>query len=85
MRIVIHVDCDNYFASVEEKFNPALRRIPFAVCGDPEMRHSIVMAKNILAKKAGVLTGISYRQAKEICPKLGYVKVFLSTKKCSEY
>jgi DNA polymerase-4 len=31
------------------------------------------MAKNSLAKKAGVPTGISYRQAKQICPNLGYV------------
>ena len=73
MRLVIHCDCDNYFASVEEKFNPALKNIPFAVCGNPEMRHSIVMAKNSLAKKAGVPTGISFRQAKKICPDLEYV------------
>ncbi|MCL1883314.1 MAG: DNA polymerase IV [Defluviitaleaceae bacterium] len=72
-RIVLHVDNDNYFASVEEKFDPQLKKIPFAICGDPEMRHSVVMAKNTLAKKAGVITGISYRQAKQICPELGYV------------
>jgi DNA polymerase-4 len=65
---------NNYFATVEEKYNPSLARGPFAVCGDPEMRHSIVMAKNSLAKSAGVVTGISYFQAKTICPDLGYVK-----------
>jgi len=65
---------NNYFATVEEKDNPALRNVPFAVCGDPEMRHNIVMSKNSLAKKAGVITGLSYRQAKEICPGLGFVK-----------
>jgi DNA polymerase-4 len=65
---------NNYFATVEEKHNPALAKTPFAVCGDPEMRHSIVMAKNALAKSAGIITGISYFQAKTICPDLGYVK-----------
>ena len=65
---------DNYFAAVEEKYNPALRDVPFAVCGNPEMRHSIVMAKNSVAKKAGVVAGISYFQAKQICPDLEYVK-----------
>jgi DNA polymerase-4 len=70
----IHCDNDNYFASVEEKFNPSLKNIPFAVCGDPEMRHSVVMSKNSLAKRAGVPTGISFRQAKQICPNLAYVK-----------
>ncbi len=73
-RVILHCDMNNYFASVEEKANPSLRKVPFAVCGDPEMRHSIVMAKNSLAKKAGVITGINYYQAKQICPGLGYVK-----------
>lgn len=73
-RVILHCDMNNYFATVEEKFDSKLRNIPFAVCGDPEMRHSIVMSKNNLAKKAGVLTGISYHQAKEICPELGIVK-----------
>lgn len=73
-RVILHCDMNNYFASVEEKFDPALRKVPFAVCGDPEMRHHIVMAKNSLAKKAGVMTGLSYHQAKEICPDLGFIK-----------
>ncbi len=73
-RIILHCDMNNYFATVEEKANATLREIPFAVCGDPEMRHSIVMSKNNLAKKAGVITGISYYQAKQICPELVYIK-----------
>lgn len=73
-RVILHCDMNNYFATVEEKYNPALRKVPFAVCGDPEMRHNIVMAKNSLAKRAGVITGLSYTQAKEICPELGFVK-----------
>ena len=73
-RVVLHVDMDNYFAAVEEKYNPALRNIPFAVCGDPAMRHSITMSKNSLAKSAGVRTGIRFAQARQICPQLGYVK-----------
>lgn len=73
-RAVLHVDMDNYFAAVEEKHNPSLRNTPFAVCGDPAMRHSIVMSKNALAKAAGVKTAISYSQARQICPNLWYVK-----------
>ena len=65
---------NNYFAAVEEKYDPALKKIPFAVCGNPEMRHSIVMSKNGLAKDAGVITGLSYAQAKKVCPGLGYVR-----------
>lgn len=83
--IILHCDMNNYFASVEEKYEPRLKRIPFAVCGDPEMRHSIVMAKNELAKSMGVITGMSYSQAKQICPDLrcvnaDYPKYLLETK-----
>lgn len=73
-RVILHCDMNNYFATVEEKYNPSLRNIPFAVCGDPEMRHSIVMSKNNHAKNAGVITGLSFRQAKEICPELVYIR-----------
>jgi len=73
-RVILHCDMNNFFATVEEKYDPSLRKVPFAVCGDPEMRHSIVLAKNSLAKRAGVITGLSYRQAKEICPGLCYVR-----------
>lgn len=73
-RVVLHCDMDNYYASVEEKFNSSLKNVPFAVCGDPEMRHSIVMSKNALAKRVGVKTGLSYAQAKQICPDLKYIK-----------
>lgn len=73
-RVILHCDMNNFFATVEEKYDPALRRVPFAVCGDPEMRHNIVMAKNSLAKRAGIITGLSYHQATEICPGLGFVK-----------
>jgi len=71
---VLHVDMDNYFAAVEEKYNPELRDAPFAVCGDPAMRHSIVMSKNAPAKRFGIKTGVSYAQARQLCPDLRYVK-----------
>jgi len=77
-RVIIHCDADNFYASVEEKHNPALRGVPFAVCGDREMRHSIVMTRNGLAKKAGVPSGISFAQARRICPELLYVTADIS-------
>ena len=73
-RVILHCDMDRYFATVEEKYNPKLKNVQFAVCGDPEMRHSIVMSKNQLAEKAGVPTGVSFRQAQQICPNLQYIR-----------
>ena len=61
---------NNFFASVECRLNPALCGHPIAVCGDPERRHGIVLAKNYEAKRYGVKTGEALWQAKEKCPGL---------------
>lgn len=69
-RIVLHADLNNFFASVECLDHPSYRGHPVAVCGDPEKRHGIVLAKNELAKKYGVTTGEAIFQAKKKCPSL---------------
>ena len=69
-RVILHCDCNSFFASVETLANPALARVPMAVTGDPENRHGIVLAKNELAKAAGVETAETIFKAKEKCPDL---------------
>ena len=54
-RTILHSDLNNFYASVELRDHPELRGRPLAVCGDPEARHGIVLAKDQLAKKAGVI------------------------------
>ena len=49
-RIILHADCNSYFASVESIDHPEWKLVPMAVCGDPELRHGIILAKNELAK-----------------------------------
>ena len=68
--VVLLVDMNNYYASVESLHNPNLRRVPMAVIGDPAMRHGIILAKNDLAKKSGVMTAESIYAAKQKCPNL---------------
>ena len=53
-RTILHCDCNSYFASVECIDHPELREVPMAVCGDPESRHGIILAKNQKAKKANL-------------------------------
>ena len=55
-RTILHCDMNGFYASVELLERPDLRDVPMAVCGDPESRHGIILAKNELAKKAGVVT-----------------------------
>ncbi len=72
-RVILHCDCNCFFASVEATLDPILNTRAFAVCGDPELRHGIVLAKNEAAKKAGVKTGEAIWQAKQKCPRLQIV------------
>lgn len=72
-RVILHVDMNNFYASVETLYDPSLKDIPMAVGGDKESRHGIVLAKNMLAKKAGVQTGEALWQAKQKCPNLEFV------------
>jgi DNA polymerase-4 len=69
-RIIFLCDCDAFFASVEELFHPELKKAPMAVCGNPENRHGIILAKNQLAKGFGVKTAETIGEAKRKCPEL---------------
>lgn len=72
-RTILHCDCNSYFASVECISRPELKLVPMAVCGDPDSRHGIILAKNDLAKRYGVQTAETIWQAKRKCPQLTLV------------
>ncbi|MCI8631384.1 MAG: DNA polymerase IV [Firmicutes bacterium] len=69
-RVILHCDMNGFFASVELLSHPELKNVPMAVCGSPDNRHGIILAKNELAKKAGVVTAETLWQAKRKCPGL---------------
>ena len=69
-RIILHSDADGFYAAVECLHNPKIRSLPVAVCGDKELRHGIVLAKNAIAKKYGIKTGDVIHEAMEKCPSL---------------
>ena len=68
--VILHCDCNGFYASVEQLKHPELKAVPMAVCGDPESRHGIILAKNELAKGFGVKTAETIREAKQKCPDL---------------
>ena len=70
MRTILHRDLNNFYASVECVYRPEWKNVPLAVCGDPEARHGIVLAKNEKAKRMGVKTGEAIWQARQKCPDL---------------
>ena len=74
MRTILHCDCNGFYASVECVLNPALKNVPMAVGGDPEARKGIILAKNEVAKKYGIVTAETIWSAKKKCPDLVVVR-----------
>lgn len=72
-RVILHSDMNNCYASIELLYRPELRGKPVAVGGDPEARHGIVLAKDQIAKKAGVKTGMALWQARQVCLDIVFV------------
>ena len=74
MRVILHVDLNNFYASVEMKLNPSLVGKFIGVCGNVENRHGIILAKSENAKKMGVKTGMTILEAKRLCPEIVLVE-----------
>lgn len=73
-KVILHCDMNGFYASVELLSRPDLADKPMAVCGDPDSRHGIILAKNEIAKKFGIVTAETIWQAKKKCPDLQLVR-----------
>ncbi|NCB62752.1 MAG: DNA polymerase IV [Clostridia bacterium] len=69
-RTILHCDLNGFYASVELLDHPELQNKPVAVCGDPDQRHGIILAKNEAAKKFQIKTAETIWQARQKCPGL---------------
>lgn len=69
-RVILHSDINACYANIELLHRPELRGNPVAVGGDVEARHGIILAKDEIAKRFGVKTGMALWQARDVCPKL---------------
>lgn len=69
-RAILHCDINCCYAQIECQEHPELRSVPLVVGGDEEARHGIVLARNLLAKAAGVKTADTLAEARRKCPGL---------------
>jgi len=70
-RVILHSDVNGFYTAVECLYNPKIRHLPVAVCGDIKLRHGVVIAANQVAKKYGVKVGNeTIGSAKQKCPEL---------------
>ena len=67
-RIILHIDMDAFFISVEQRDDPSLRGKMAAVCGS--LSRSVVTSATYEARPFGIRAGMSVQEAKRRCPQL---------------
>jgi DNA polymerase-4 len=67
-RIILHIDMDAFFISVEQRDDPSLRGKMAAVCGS--LSRSVVTSATYEARPYGIRAGMSVQEAKKRCPQL---------------
>ncbi|KAL2179398.1 uncharacterized protein P884DRAFT_283331 [Thermothelomyces heterothallicus CBS 202.75] len=61
---IVHIDCDAFYAAVEQLDQPGLKDVPFAVGG------GVLTTCNYVARKFGCRSGMASFVAKKLCPEL---------------
>ncbi|KAF0221116.1 MAG: DNA polymerase [Geobacteraceae bacterium] len=70
-RIIMHIDMNAFFASVEQQNKPELRGKPIAVIGSA--KRTVITTSSYEARAFGVKTGMTTWEARQKCPHIIFV------------
>jgi len=66
--MIMHIDMDAFFASIEQAINPKLKGKPLIVGSRANKYHTVVCAASYEAKRLGIDSGMPTKEAFKICP-----------------
>ncbi|WP_050615679.1 DNA polymerase IV [Bacillus testis] len=73
-RVILHVDMNSFYASVEAAHDPSLKGKPLAIAGNPKERRGIIVTCSYEARKFGIKTTMPIWEAKKLCKDLVVLK-----------
>lgn len=69
-RVILHVDMNSFYASVEIAYDPSLKGKPVAIAGNVEERKGIIVTCSYEARAKGVKATMPLWEARKLCPDL---------------
>lgn len=73
-KVILHIDMNSFYASVEQIYQPTLKGKPIAIAGDPKERRGIIVTCSYEARAKGVYTTQRLAEALKLCPELIVIK-----------
>ncbi|KAB8138401.1 DNA polymerase IV [Gracilibacillus oryzae] len=72
--VILHVDMNSFYASVEIAEDSTLKGKPVAIAGNPDERKGIIVTCSYEARSFGVKTTMALWEARKLCPNLVVLK-----------